>query len=99
MLQANRLSKRLEYAITFMVGLALILSTAAPLFAISDPMTESKTVFDGAIKILADKQTPLADRQRKLKDLLEGKFDFDHMSRSALGRHWRDISADQQKQF
>lgn len=62
-------------------------------------MTVVKGLVDQAIDLLKDQQTPLAQRQRKLRDLANNNFDFRTMARSALGYHWRQISPEQRKEF
>jgi len=43
--------------------------------------------------------SPLAQRQDKLRQIVAATFDFDEMSKSALGYHWKQITPDQQKEF
>jgi phospholipid transport system substrate-binding protein len=64
-----------------------------------DPMGVVKTTVDQALQVLRDTQTPLAQRQDKLRQIVASTFDFTEMSKSALGYHWKQISADQQKEF
>lgn len=52
-----------------------------------------------ALKILADKSTPVAQRRRELRDVIEPRFDFTEMSRSALGFHWRSLTPTQRADF
>jgi len=39
------------------------------------------------------------DKQTKLRDLGAANFDFDEMSRLAMGKSWRSLTADQRKRF
>jgi phospholipid transport system substrate-binding protein len=41
----------------------------------------------------------LPQRRRELRSLVEQNFDFETMSRSALGYNWRSLSPDQRAQF
>src|SRR5208282_3506205 len=67
--------------------------------AADDPMTVVKQSVNSALPILRNKQTPLADRQQKLRDIIAASFDFAEMARSALGYHWKEITPDQQQEF
>jgi phospholipid transport system substrate-binding protein len=81
------------------VALGFVCATASFARAANDPMTVVKTVVNQALTVLKDQQTPLAQRQEKLRDLVDDNFDFTAMSRSALGYHWRKISPEQRKEF
>jgi len=70
----------------------------APAWA-DDPMGVVKTTVDQALTVLRDTQTPLAQRQDKLRQIVAATFDFTEMSKSALGYHWKQITSDQQKEF
>ena len=54
---------------------------------------------DQALQILGSSSTPLPQRRRQLRGLVEQNFDFAAMSRSALGFNWRSLSPDQREQF
>lgn len=78
---------------------AILPFAPAPAQAAQDPMQVVKSVVDPALQIIADKQTPLHDRQERLRQLVSGSFDFTAMSRSALGYHWRDLNEAQRNDF
>jgi phospholipid transport system substrate-binding protein len=75
------------------------ISLAAPLRAEQDPTSVIKALVNPALQIMADKTTPLKDRQQKLRDLVDSNFDFAAMSRSALGRHWKDLNEQRRNDF
>jgi len=82
---------------------ALIVSLApsrflAPAWA-DDPMSVVRTTVDQSLSVLRDNQTPLAQRQDKLRQIVSATFDFTEMAKSALGYHWKQISPDQQQEF
>jgi phospholipid transport system substrate-binding protein len=82
---------------------AIVLSLApsrfiAPAWA-DDPMSVVKTTVNQALEVLRDKQTPLAQRQDKLRQIVSSTFDFTEMARSALGYHWKQITPAQQQEF
>lgn len=91
-------------ALSAIVGtmLALMLAEAAipaPAWALTRPIDEVRQVIDQSLPVLRDKQTPLNQRRRQLRDLLENHFDFGDMARIALGYHWRELHATQRAQF
>ncbi len=79
--------------VTLTLTAALVLSLApsrflAPALA-DDPMTVVKTTVNQALDVLRDKNTPLAQRQDKLRQIVAATFDFTEMAKSALGYHWK----------
>jgi phospholipid transport system substrate-binding protein len=83
-----------------LVALLAIVTGAGQSAALgNEPMAVVKAVVNPALQILADKQTPLRERQEKLRQLVNQHFDFTRMSRSALGYHWRDLKPEQRKDF
>ncbi|MGH8597299.1 MAG: MlaC/ttg2D family ABC transporter substrate-binding protein [Gammaproteobacteria bacterium] len=82
------------------LAIAAITSTGyAAMAPDADPMSVAKTTVNEALQVLADRSTPLGDRQEKLKQIVAAGFDYTEMSRSAMGYHWRQLSPDQQNQF
>jgi phospholipid transport system substrate-binding protein len=80
--------------------LALAVTGGAPaIYADSSPLQSTQEFVNQALKIMADKQTPVADRARQLRELIEPRFDFTEMARQALGPHWRDLKPDQRQDF
>jgi phospholipid transport system substrate-binding protein len=71
---------------------------SAPAYA-STPTDVVKQVVNQALPVLRDKSTPLPQRRRQLRDLLEGHFDFADMARIALGYHWRELNPTQRAEF
>ena len=67
--------------------------------ATSAPVSEVKVVLDKALAILRDSKTPLPQRREELRTIVAAHFDFNEMSRSALGYHWRYISPAQRSEF
>ena len=56
-------------------------------------------VVNTTLPVLRDKHTPLPQRRRQLRTLLEQHFDFADMARIALGYHWRELNPTQRSQF
>ena len=63
------------------------------------PMETTTAMVDQALGVLRDTHTPLAERRRQLRAVIEPSFNFTAMSRSALGYHWRSLDPDQRANF
>ena len=68
-----------------------------------DPTDQIRQTTD---KILAIVQDPAlkgpekeAERQRQMRAMIDGRFDWAAMARSAIGKHWRDLSDAQRAEF
>ncbi len=94
LVQAYRVRSIVALAI---VAIALVSVRAAS--ADSGPLGTTQQFVSSALHIMADKQTPTGQRQSQLRDLIEPRFDFSEMSRSALGYHWKSLSPDQRASF
>ena len=89
--------------LTLTLTAAIVLSLAPSRFLVpawaDDPMSVVKTTVNQALDVLRDKNTPLAQRQDKLRQIVAATFDFTEMAKSALGYHWKDITPAQQQEF
>ncbi len=97
-----RIPQRRSLAILTLTA-ALLVSLApsrfiAPAWA-DDPMSVVQGTVNEALAVLRDTQTPLAQRQDKLRQIVSGTFDFTEMAKSALGYHWKQITPAQQQEF
>lgn len=63
------------------------------------PLVIVQQTVNQALSVLRDKESPLAQRQDKLRQIVSSSFDFTEMAKSALGYHWKQITADQQQEF
>jgi phospholipid transport system substrate-binding protein len=82
--------------------LALTVAQAAspvPAWGMTTPLETVNQVINKTLPVLRDKRTPLPQRRRQLRGLLEQHFDFSDMARIALGYHWRQIGPSQRAQF
>jgi phospholipid transport system substrate-binding protein len=68
-------------------------------WASTTPLDTVNQVINKSLPVLRDKHTPVPQRRRELRDLLEKHFDFADMARIALGYHWRELSPTQRAQF
>ncbi len=79
---------------------AFVLPTRSVLAqAQSDPKAFMTDIGDKVIKIVADKETPEAQRKQQFRQLVESKFDVPTISRFVLGRYWRTATDQQKQQF
>jgi phospholipid transport system substrate-binding protein len=63
------------------------------------PVAEVRTTIAEATPVFTNQALPPAEHDRQLRAIAERHFDFTYMSRSALGTHWRALSAAQRKEF
>ncbi|MGH8618075.1 MAG: MlaC/ttg2D family ABC transporter substrate-binding protein [Burkholderiales bacterium] len=89
-----------------LLGGAALALTAAPALAQAPaadapPDTLARSVTEDVMKALRTDKDIAAGNQKKLTDLVETKilpyFDFAQMTQLAMGRNWREASADQRK--
>jgi len=78
------------------IGIIVVPSSAR---ADNDAMSVTQSMVNQALQILGSSSIPLPQRRHRLKDLVEQNFNFETMSRSALGYNWRSLSPDQRAQF
>lgn len=80
-------------------ALILLAALPSPASAQSGAKTATRDMVDKALNILADKSTSVAQRRHELRAVIEPRFDFTEMSRSALGFHWRSLTPTQRADF
>ncbi len=64
-----------------------------------DPTASVKSIIDQSIVVFKDQNVAPADREQKLRAIAESHFDFQEMSQSAIGYHWRTLTPAQQAEF
>jgi phospholipid transport system substrate-binding protein len=86
-----------------LAGLALLVAAfgMSVRTAHADPgaMVVTRSMVEQALKILGNKNTPVVERRRQLRATIEPRMDFNEMSRSALGYHWRSLTPQQRADF
>ena len=97
-------SAPLWMALSVFAGMTLVLILAqasSPPYAWAFPSAQDTVnqVINTSLPVLRDKHTPLPQRRRQLRSLLERHFDFADMARIALGYHWRELNPAQRTQF
>jgi phospholipid transport system substrate-binding protein len=94
---------RRKYAVVLALVLVLAGAITHPeLRAVTpaaDPMTVIKTGLDQVVALFNDQQMSLAQRREKLRSMSLQYLDFDSMAKSALGYHWRELTATQRSEF
>jgi phospholipid transport system substrate-binding protein len=60
--------------------------------AANDPMSQVKHGVSDVIDVFKAPNTPIEVRREKLRELGAKYFDFDSMTRSVMGYHWRELS-------
>src|SRR6516225_6970935 len=90
-----------QFAVALAIAFAIVAFVAQPLTAASGvaPLTLVRQLVAQVLSIVKDKQMAQPDKQKKLRELGAANFDFNEMSRLAMGRSWRSLSAEQRKRF
>ena len=83
--------------------IALLLGVAAIPAAAGPPLDTLRAGIDRALKVLEDPalrgEAHTADRRRQLREIANGIFDFEEMSRRALATHWRERTPEERQKF
>jgi phospholipid transport system substrate-binding protein len=77
-------------------AISTVVATAPPP---ADPMTVVKAGLDQVLAVFNDQRMPLNQRREKLRSMSLQYFDFATMAKSALGYHWRELTAAQRNDF
>ena len=99
-LHSSRL--HLQFAIALALAFVIIAFVAQPLTIAASgvaPLTLVKQLVTQVLSTVKDNQMTQPNKQTKLRELGAANFDFDEMSRLAMGKSWRSLSADQRKRF
>ena len=96
----NTLSQKSVFFVVALFSLALLCPSAGSAGIITDDL---KTAVDKVLGIMQNPAYGAPDkkeaRQKLINTEIAGKFDWEEMSRRALGVHWRDFTPPQQKEF
>ncbi|MGH7839168.1 MAG: MlaC/ttg2D family ABC transporter substrate-binding protein, partial [Candidatus Binataceae bacterium] len=63
------------------------------------PVTQVRATIAEASPVFANQTLRTAEHDRQLRVIAEKHFDFAYMSKSALGTHWKSLSAARRKAF
>ena len=89
-------------ALIVRILVAAMVFGAGPALSASPPEEASAFIRDlggEAIRVLAAKDAGLAEREAKLQAILYDHFDMRVIGRFALGRYWRQASAEQRRDY
>ena len=68
-----------------------------------EPLDKIRETVEDVLSILGDETLQAPERRElrrgKLRQAVQQRFGLEEMARRALGRHWRDLSADQRQEF
>ena len=65
----------------------------------SGPSAVIREMADAVVAVLNDAALDTAQRRQRIEDIAMQSFDFDTISRLALGRNWKSLSGGQQEEF
>lgn len=86
----------------WVVGIVM-LGLAAGIAAAGEPLEKIRETVDAVLAVLEDETLRAPEgrelRRQKLRQAVYQRFGFEEMARRALGRHWRDLSAEQRQEF
>jgi phospholipid transport system substrate-binding protein len=81
----------------------LLVVVAAPTVHAGPAVDTLKAGVDRALKVLEDPslkgESHAADRRKQLRDIADGLFDFEEMSKRTLATHWQKRTPDERQQF
>jgi phospholipid transport system substrate-binding protein len=94
----------------FRISIPVMVLTAAILFffhlapaSAGEPAEQLRQTVDNVVAILRspDMKGPAkaSERRRKLREIVDARFDFSEMAKRALGSHWQRRSPEEQKEF
>jgi phospholipid transport system substrate-binding protein len=90
--------KRVGSLARMLFGLALWHVPAAALPA-EGPRAVVQEAADQVVSVLGNKSLAVEQKHRKVEDIIDAHFDFDTLARSALARHWDELTPQQQREF
>ena len=86
----------------WVVGIVM-LGLAAGIAAAGEPLEKIRETVDAVLAVLEDETLRAPEgrelRRQKLRQAVYQRFGLEEMARRALGRHWRDLSAEQRQEF
>ena len=82
----------------WVVGIA-VLGLLAGAVSAGEPLDKIRETVEAVLAVLADETLQPSVRRERLRQAVYQRFGFEEMARRALGRYWRDLSADQRQEF
>jgi phospholipid transport system substrate-binding protein len=83
------------------ITLILIAALLTTSLAFAAPIDDVRKTVDEVVRIVADKEMKKNEQKRRqaLKKTISLIFDYGEMAKRSLGKHWKDRTAAEQKQF
>ena len=82
----------------WVVGI-VVLGLLAGAASAGEPLDKIRETVEDVLAVLADETLQRSERREGLRKAVYQRFGFEEMARRALGRHWRDLNADQRQEF
>ncbi|HTV44349.1 MAG TPA: ABC transporter substrate-binding protein [Stellaceae bacterium] len=86
-----------------MLGVLLTIGAAGPGLAAAPSSSPAAVAFMNRLwssaLVVLNKQTPIAERRARFRELFRNDFDCPGIARFVLGRYWRTASPEEQKEF
>jgi phospholipid transport system substrate-binding protein len=93
-------NKILGRAIAIGLVVLFLLSTLTPASAATGgPTEQARASADQIIALLQDRDLDLAERNRRITELVKANFDFTSMAQAVLGPQWRNATPEQRQRF
>lgn len=84
--------------VPILLGITFLVLCGTALGAVS-PTQQAQTAVDGIMALLNDESLAPEDRNKKIEDIVRGRFDFEVMSQWILGIHWRKATPQERERF
>ena len=88
--------------VRLIAGVAALVLLAGPAGA-GEPLDKIRETVNDVLAVLADESLQAPEQQSarraRLRQAVYQRFGFEEMARRSLGRHWRDLSAEQRQEF
>lgn len=86
-----------------LLGGIAVLGLLAGVAGAGEPLDKIRETVEDVLTVLADETLQVPERQKlrrqKLRQAVYQRFGFEEMARRSLGRHWRDLNAEQRQEF
>ncbi|TYO98719.1 phospholipid transport system substrate-binding protein [Geothermobacter ehrlichii] len=86
-------------AIRIILTAVIALLLSAPTAMATTPKEDISATVNRILDVLRDKNLDRPQRRQTLTELIKGRFDFETMSRSTLGKNWRKATPEQRQRF
>ena len=78
---------------------AILLATLSVIAAAVGPSEQVKITVDAILEIISDSSLDWAERQARIENIVDRRFDFRTMSQSVLARNWQRATPTERERF